>query len=59
MIPPMDYTTDVRLKHDHVVRENWSHEEVGPGGWGGVGWGGDWPWVGALGGAANEGRAVA
>jgi hypothetical protein len=55
MIPPMDYTTDVRLKHDHVVRENWSHEEVGPGGWGGVGTGlGLERW-----GGAKEGRAVA
>lgn len=28
MIPPMDYSNDVRLEHDHVVRENWSHEQV-------------------------------
>jgi hypothetical protein len=25
----MDYTRDVRLEHDHIVREEWTHEQVG------------------------------
>lgn len=28
VLPPRDYTRDVRLEHDHVVRENWSHEQI-------------------------------
>ncbi|KAI8476100.1 MAG: hypothetical protein J3K34DRAFT_516778 [Monoraphidium minutum] len=27
-IPSMDYTKDLRLEHDHIVRENWSHEQI-------------------------------
>lgn len=31
-VPARDYSNDVRLRHDHIVRENWTHEQVGEGG---------------------------
>ncbi|GBF98517.1 hypothetical protein Rsub_11508 [Raphidocelis subcapitata] len=27
-IPAPDYTRDVRLQYDHIVRENWTHEQI-------------------------------